>query len=96
MEFLGRDLTQNQTETTAQDTQYDCSEPGGGQGDDEKTGYCDGLATAQKFALYDSKLGFVQQYITDIVGGDKSDTYRMSFVEGLLAGEQMVSNLCPL
>ncbi|KAK0450751.1 glycoside hydrolase superfamily [Armillaria borealis] len=89
-DLLGRDLTQNQTETTAQDTQYDCSAPSSGQEDDEKSGY------SQKFALYDSKLGFVQQYITDIVGGDRSDTYRTLFVEGLLAGEQMVSNLCPL
>ncbi|KAK0228429.1 glycoside hydrolase superfamily [Armillaria fumosa] len=96
MDLLGRDLTQNQTET-AQDTQFDCSTPpSSGQEDDEKTGYCDGLATAQKFALYDSKLGFVQQYITDIFGGARSDTYRMLFVKGLLAGEQIVSNLCPL
>ncbi|KAK0483511.1 glycoside hydrolase [Armillaria novae-zelandiae] len=95
MHLLGRDLTQNQTETT-QDTQYDCSTSSSGQEDDEKTGYCDGLATAQKFALYDSKLGFVQQYITDICGENRSDTYRTSFVEGLRAGEQIVSNLCPL
>ncbi|KAK0197224.1 glycoside hydrolase [Armillaria mellea] len=96
MDLLGHDLIQNQTEGT-QDTQYDCSAPSNPQEDDEeKTGYCDGLATAQKFALYDSKVGFVQQYITDIVGGDRSDTYRTLFVEGLLAGEQMVLNLCSL
>ncbi|KAK0459612.1 glycoside hydrolase superfamily [Desarmillaria tabescens] len=97
MNFPGRDLTQNQTETMAQDiSQYDCSAPGSGQGDDAKTGFCDGIATAQEFAMHDSKLGYVQQYITDLFGRSKSDIYRTSFVGGLLAGEQMVSDQCPL
>ncbi|KAK0210638.1 glycoside hydrolase [Desarmillaria ectypa] len=97
MDLLGCDLMQNQTDTMTQDAwKYDYSVPRSGQGDEETSGFCDGLATAQKFAMYDSKLSYVQQYITDIFGGDRGDTYRTLFVKGLLAGEQMVSDQCPL